>query len=201
MYRLACITAAVSIVAVSAVGLTSAAPPLPSQVIAYVGKIPKLKTYALYTINTDGSDRQLITPKGRVTPGASFSWSPDGTQITYSRGELPQIVVRDLRAGVGKQLTSADVGSSNPSFSPDGKLIAFERYPNAYESQIWLMNADGSDKRPLTNSRQYNEEPDARWDEDHFRALLQRLADGDLVDGRRRHPEAEDRAGEDVQGA
>jgi TolB protein len=174
--------AVVATIAGSTTGLFSsaAATPTPIPELAYVGKIPKLKTYALYTINLDGSNRQLLTPKGRVTPASSFSWSPDGTHIAYARGVLPQIVVRDLAAGVGKQLTSAYVGSSDPSFSPDGKLIAFERWTNDYESQIWLMNADGSDKRRLTNSRQYNEEP--AWSPDGTKIIFERYYNGSRME-------------------
>ena len=47
----------------------------------------------------------------------------------------------------------------DPSFSPDGKLIVFSSNINPAANtgdDIWLMNADGTDKRnltPLANSR------------------------------------------------
>ena len=49
-------TLAIAVVGVGATGAT----PAPSTEIAYVGKIPKLKTYALYTINSEGSDREHV---------------------------------------------------------------------------------------------------------------------------------------------
>jgi len=39
-----------------------------------------------------------------------------------------------------------------PSWSPDGKKIAFE-----YDNDIWMMNADGTDLTQLTNTQEYGE--------------------------------------------
>lgn len=44
-----------------------------------------------------------------------------------------------------KQLTSGVVDDRSPCWSPDGKLIAFQR-----DWQIWVMNADGTNQRQLT---------------------------------------------------
>jgi TolB protein len=169
------LAAVVAAIAASTTGLFSSAAAIPTPIpeLAYIGKIPSLHTYALYMINADGTGRQLLTPKGRVSPYTTFSWSPDGKQIAYSRGAMAQIVVRDLEAGVGKQLTSAyGVESTNPSFSPDGKLIAFDRNITGYDRQIWVMNADGTGKRRLTHSRQFNEWP--AWSPDGSKIIFER---------------------------
>jgi Tol biopolymer transport system component len=164
MYRFARILAAVGIaIAGASTGLLAGAGAIPTPLpqIAYVGKIQRLHTYALYTINIDGSGRRLLTPRGRVTRASSFSWSPDGKQIVYARGPdfHGQVLVINVDGSGAKKLTSGRLGSANPSFSPDGKLIAFNREGRTDYRQIWVMNADGSDQRQLTRSRQFNASP------------------------------------------
>jgi Tol biopolymer transport system component len=182
MYRLACIVAAVTVASAAAVGLSSAAPPTPSTEIAYVGKIPKLKTYALYTINTDGSNRRLITPRGHVTRASAFSWSPDAKQIAYARGEegYGRIFVKNLDGSGVKRLTSGTNGDSNPSFSPDGTLITFDRWDAQDHRQIWVMNADGTSKRRVTHSNQLNGSP--VWSPDGQKILFERYYGGSRME-------------------
>lgn len=163
MHRCALTVGAVIVTAASA-GILSAAgaSPTPIPEIAYVGAIPSLHTHALYSINIDGSGRQLLTPRGRVTPSSSFSWSPDGKQIAYARGPdffHGQIIVLNVDGSGASKLTSGRLASEDPSFSPDGRLIAFNREDKADYRQIWVMNADGTDQRQLTRSRQFNASP------------------------------------------
>jgi Tol biopolymer transport system component len=43
-----------------------------------------------------------------------------------------------------------------PRFSPDGRLIAYHRREaNSSSWEIWVMNADGTNKRRLTNENSY----------------------------------------------
>ena len=60
----------------------------------------------------------------RICDGDQADWSPDGARIVFRRGE--QLVVRDLKTGQEKVVSPADwPHCSGPSWSPDGKCIAF----------------------------------------------------------------------------
>jgi Tol biopolymer transport system component len=60
-----------------------------------------------------------------------------------------------------------------PRFSPDGSTIVFERFTSGRESDIWLIDPDGSKDRPLTTSPGYEYRP--RWSSDGKRIFFNTL--------------------------
>ncbi len=72
-------------------------------------------------------------------------WSPDGSQIVYDT-DAGDIVVADAD---GSDPLVVGTGAS-PSWSPDGSRIAFARVEPSGGGSIWVMNADGSDARAIT---------------------------------------------------
>jgi Tol biopolymer transport system component len=103
------------------------------------------------------------------------SYSPDGTQIAF-RGDLDlvepsgdeEIYVMNADGTNVRQLTSNADFDSAPSWSPDGKRILFERAPagtftpgtEAQEKDIYVMRADGTHVRRLTDSPGLDEGPE-----------------------------------------
>jgi TolB protein len=86
-------------------------------------------------------------------PGvAAFPGRPG--KIVFSRsGTGPAPGMGDLwiqeRSGKQRRLTNTpEVGESEASFSPDGRLIAYVRREQG-NADVWVMNSDGSDKRPI----------------------------------------------------
>jgi TolB protein len=75
---------------------------------------------------------------------------------------VSQLFVADLGPGLVRQVTHD--GGYNPTWSPDGSQLAFER-ANAGPcnslscTQIWRVAADGSDARPVTPANRRCEEP------------------------------------------
>jgi TolB protein len=121
---------------------------------ALPGRIGFVKDGDLWVLDASAA-RQLAT-------GGTFSqpsWSPDGSGLAYVyRGtNFADIFVTDNHGQNQVRLThSASTILENtdwnfrPTFSPDGKLIAFVSDKTSTFPTLWLMNAaDGSGRRAL----------------------------------------------------
>ncbi len=142
-------------------------PPPPDYSRGYVWAV--YPSYDIFTANADGSDLRRLTS----TPGydAEATMSVDGRKIVFTSmrdGDL-DIYTMDADGRNVKRLTNELGYDGGPFFSRDGKRIVYranhpqtpeqvERYkkllgenliePNALE--IWVMDADGRNKRQVT---------------------------------------------------
>jgi imidazolonepropionase-like amidohydrolase/Tol biopolymer transport system component len=73
--------------------------------------------------------------------------SPDGTTIAFTL--LGDIYTMPMAGGTPKRISEGLSWDVQPRFSPDGTRIAFTSDRGGGDN-IWLMNADGSDKRQVT---------------------------------------------------
>jgi Tol biopolymer transport system component len=119
--------------------------------------------YALYTMNSDGSGQTRLTPLedpyrnvtgNYVLPYyANPLWSPDGTKIIFKRftGKWELYSINPDGSGL-TQLASGHVNAvGNYAFSPDGsKIVYTSDQADPGETDIWIMNSDGSNKTRLT---------------------------------------------------
>jgi Tol biopolymer transport system component len=99
--------------------------------------------------------------------GACASGTDDTTEsiaFTVNRDGFGEIWVMDVDGENRIQLTESSTansdanGNHSPTWSPDGSLIAYTSSGDAAaedprDSEIWVMRADGSDRRRLTNDR------------------------------------------------
>ena len=116
---------------------------------------------SIYVMNADGSNARLVTDK--VIDAGELAWSPDGEKIAFSGGargsigfKLPSvdIYVINVDGGGLAKLTRDSGVNGNPTWSPDGKQIAFGRIrEKVSKSTIWVMTADGSEQRMLPISQ------------------------------------------------
>jgi TolB protein len=98
---------------------------------------------------------------GREAYAGAFS--PDGTRLAFTsfddRGNS-HVWVADADGRHARPLTSAGTINVSPSWSPDGKRIAFNS-DRTGRPHIFVMNADGSEQRRLTFQGENNTTP--KW--------------------------------------
>jgi Tol biopolymer transport system component/DNA-binding winged helix-turn-helix (wHTH) protein len=90
----------------------------------------------------------------------NMDWSPDSSQFVYQLRSSPdksEIFLYTLKTGKNVKL-SGDTYSADPSFSPDGKQIAFAGVQDG-NADIYVMMADGSNVRRITNHPAFENYP------------------------------------------
>jgi dipeptidyl aminopeptidase/acylaminoacyl peptidase len=135
---------------------------------------------AIFTMYPNGTHIRQITHPPKGFSDDFPAWSPDGTKVAFNRSCRPshckgsRIMVVDVDTGDTHQVThcipdggwtkenpppsSGDycVADSQPTFSADGKSIAFRRIIGPEEAStrvegIFIVGLDGSDPHQVTN--------------------------------------------------
>ena len=141
----------------------------------------------LFVRNLDGSGLRRVTD----TPvGASRMpvWSPTADTIAYESNSDGSFEIYTIpastTAGTGTRRSANEVGQGyqNPSWSPGGARIAFERGTGTNvgdaTKEIWVMDADGTDPVQLTSNGVYDAQP--AFSPDGNKLAFETNADGDL---------------------
>ena len=124
----------------------------------------------LWIVSVAGGEPRQLT-SGAQNDGAP-SWSRDGTQIVYQSdagGGVTHVYVLEPRGGAPRALSSGPTRDNRPVWAPDGKRIAFASFRDN-QWNIYVMNADGSDVRKLTDGS-FNVNP--AWAPDGRQLLFQ----------------------------
>jgi TolB protein len=109
----------------------------------------------------DGEGRSLCPLE--IGPGYEAKWSPDGKYVAYSlQSDTSEIMLFNIETQQLEQLTK-ESGAYDPAWSPDGQQVAFQNG----SANLFVINKDSSNQRPLTNGEGWNEAP--AWSPDGSR--------------------------------
>lgn len=115
-----------------------------------------------YTLLADGSNEGAAFNNVR-----DLAYDPTGSRIAFIRNvdvegtPVPQVFIADAdNPDTATQLTTLTApDTAHPSFSPDGSLIVFSSSADSESEEIYLMNADGSGLRRLTENTWIDRDP------------------------------------------
>jgi Tol biopolymer transport system component/DNA-binding winged helix-turn-helix (wHTH) protein len=108
-------------------------------------------SYAIYLLRASGErPRAVYTTRGDAP--FAIGLSPDGRRLIFTRfTNISQLWSIGPSANAKPVFQEAVLRAYRPSFSPDGKLLAFMVETVGRNFDLWVMNADGTGVRPVSS--------------------------------------------------
>jgi Tol biopolymer transport system component len=127
------------------------------ELTAFTSTDPTKSTMSLYLLHL--ATRRL-TPIANSQGYSAYAWSPDGSRLLVSKCNAYDVCagLYSMRADGSSTVvltTSGNTDGSDARWSPNGSRVAFEDS----SGQLWVVNADGTDLRLLTQDLQPRSDP------------------------------------------
>jgi dipeptidyl aminopeptidase/acylaminoacyl peptidase len=119
----------------------------------------------LHIFVVDVATKQIRQLTKGNTDEHSIDWSPDGKEILYATNPEPNqdeffnydVFALKVADNSIRRITATEFTEYGPLWSPDGKRILYrgtrrgltDRETTMEDTHVWVMNADGSDRREL----------------------------------------------------
>jgi len=112
-----------------------------SGAIAYLRGGETAEEHAIVQVDRSGHEDVLLSTPG---PDRWARLSPDKTRIVMGKATDRRIYIYDRRSGTTSPVTFAG-SSQRPSWSPDGRHVAFISTSREGTTDVWVVRADGAE--------------------------------------------------------
>ena len=130
-------------------------------------------TPEVWHLSVDGTDERRVTYDSK--DAILGDWSPDGASLLFTVADPPGIVLRNPDGVNVQRLTEAE--DHSPRWSPKGDAIVFVSTGEDSQQDVYIVNADGSERRALTQNDGDNYDP--KWSPDGKQICYVSTIDGD----------------------
>jgi len=114
-------------------------------------KITFVSDGAIYVMNADGTRAVPLS----TSSSQAVAWSPDGSKLAYTvvsdLGRQSAIYLMNADGSDQHVLTSVG-GGAHAAWSPDGSRLVYEGYEPDKSTDLFTINADGSNRVNVTNT-------------------------------------------------
>lgn len=125
-------------------------------------------TYRLHIRSLDGTTARVIAVEDQPTFYWELSWSPDGRRLAFSDKRL-QLWIADLTTGKATVIARSTFrdgsddsnvpGSFQPTWSPDGRYLAFSMYGENRLRRVHAYDVAAARVRAITDGKRHAERP------------------------------------------